>query len=253
MSSFLRAGFRSLSLLTLLNLLSHCNVFAQFSDSVHYHVKYAGAGTLNNTNGGSTYLFNNNISFNTRRRRLEGNLTAGWLYGKQGRRLTNNDLNSTLDFNRYLPLPRAYYWGLGTFEKSYSLKVNTRTQAGMGLAYNVIDRRDSLFFNISDGILYEYSNLNIGDTAQDLYNTFRNSLRLRLRYRFRSYIILEGTGFIQHSLTDGSDYIIRSNAGISLKLFKGMTFTTALLYNKVNRTRSENLLLTFGLTLEHWF
>src|SRR5690606_30739567 len=139
---------------------------AQFSDSVHYHLLYSATGMLNNTNDGNAYLLTNSLRFNMKHRRVEGSATSSWLYGEQQRQLTNNDFSNAVDFNRYTRLPHAYYWGLGTFEKSHSLKVNNRTQAGLGVAYNIIDRRDSMLLNISNGILYEYSNLNVGDTAE---------------------------------------------------------------------------------------
>ncbi len=227
-------------------------VQAQFSDSVRYHLGYSGTGVINSTDAGRSYVLTNGVRLNMRHRRVDGNVTATWLYGENGDQLTNNDLSTLADLNLRSRLPRLYYWGLASFEKSYSLKVNNRTQAGLGVAYNILDRRDSLYLNVSNGILYEFSDLVLNDSAADRYSTYRNSFRLKLRYRFRKFIVVESTGFIQHSLEDGRDYIIRGTTSISLKLNAWMAFTTALTYNKVSRTDRENLLLTFGLTMETW-
>lgn len=226
---------------------------AQFSDSTHYHIRYAGTGIYNRTEASHSYLFTNNLRLGTRHKRMEGNAVAAWLYGAQAKRLTNNDFTATLDLNYYSRLPHLYYWSLGIFEKSYSLKVNNRTQAGLGLAYNLVDRRDSLFVNISDGLLYEYSELTLADTSRELYSTVRNSLRLRTRVRLARTLTFEGAGFLQNSLDRRSDYIIRSTASLSLQLHRWLALTSALTYNKVARTQRENLLLTFGLTMDGWF
>jgi hypothetical protein len=226
---------------------------AQFTDSTHYHVLYSGTGIFNRTEASSSYLFTNSLRLSTKYKRLEGNAGANWLYGEQLKNLTNNDFTGSLDFNYYSSIPRLYYWGLGVFEKSFSLKVNNRTQAGLGLAYNLVDRRDSLFVNISNGLLYEYSDLQLADTTRELYSTLRNSLRLRTRIRLARTLTFEGTGFLQNSLQRRGDYIIRSTASLSLRLRKWLALTSALTYNKVARTERENLLLTFGLTVEDWF
>lgn len=227
--------------------------FAQFTDSTHYHVAFSGTGIFNRTEASRSYLFTNRLRLRTRHDRLESNAAISWLYGEQSERLTNNDFTSTVDFNFDSRLPHFYYWGLGVFEKSFSLKVNNRAQAGLGLAYNLLDRGDSLNINISDGLLYEYSDLQLADTTRELYRSFRNSLRLRTRIRLQRSLTFEATGFLQNSLERRGDYIIRSTASLSLQLRRWLALTSALTYNKVARTQRENLLLTFGLTVENWF
>ena len=227
-------------------------VFAQFNDSTHYHLQYAATGVLNKTNDATSYLITNTLRVNTRLRRIDANGAVNWLFGEQDRQLKNNDFNSSVDFNLRSRLPRFYYWGLGSFEKSYSLKVINRTQAGAGLAANIIDRGDSLSLNVSDGLLYEYSALQLSDSMKRYYSTVRNSFRLRLRFRVWQRLSFENTSFVQHSLRDGSDYIIRSSSNLGVKLRNWLSLTTALTYNKVTRTNSENLLLTFGLTVDGW-
>lgn len=208
---------------------------------------------MNRTDRADAFLLTNTLRVRTRGKRVDANAMATWLYGEQNRRLSNNDFNSTLDFNFRSRLPRFYYWGLGSFEKSYSLKVANRTQGGGGIAYSLLDKGDSLFLNLSNGLLYEYSALQISDTAQSFNSTVRNSFRLRMRYRWRQLVTFESTSFLQNSLDNRTDYLLRSNNSISLKLRKWMSFTTALTYNKVSRTRRENFLLTFGITLDGWF
>jgi hypothetical protein len=225
---------------------------AQFGDSVHYHLKYAGTGTLNRTNDTRSYLLNNAFRFQVKKKRMAGNATASWVYGEQDAQLSNNDFNASVDFNRFSSNPRFYYWGLGAFETSYSLKVINRSQAGFGAAYELLNDPDGLALNLSEGFLYEYSALRISDTSEEFYSTVRNSFRLRLRFKLQPWLGFESTSFAQHSLADVSDYILRSTSSLSLKLRDWLALTTALNYNKVSRTKSENLTLSFGLTLETW-
>ncbi len=229
-------------------------VRAQYSDSVHYNLKFSSTGVLNRTDNSESYLLTNVLRFGVRIKEMDLNASANYLYGQQDNSLKNNDFNSALDYNiRSRLAPRMYYWGLGSYEKSYSLKVNDRVQAGGGLAYSILDQGDSLFVNLSDGILYEYSGLRLGDTVNVQSSIARNSLRLRLRYRWRQRLIFESTSFLQNSLADGSDYILRSNNSVNLKLRKWLALTGALTYNRVSQTNKENLLITFGVTLEGWF
>lgn len=225
---------------------------AQFSDSVHYHLKYAGTGTLNRTNETRSYLLNNALNFQVEKNRVAGHAAASWVYGEQDAELSNNDFNASLDFNRYTSNPRFYYWGLGAFETSYSLKVINRSQAGFGAAYELFNDPDGLALNLSEGLLYEYSALRMTDTSEEFYSTARNSFRLRLRFKVLPWLGFESTSFAQHSLADVHDYILRSSSSLSLKLREWLALTTALNYNKVSRTKSENLTLSFGLTLETW-
>jgi hypothetical protein len=226
---------------------------AQFSDSVRYHVVYATTGVLNNTNTTFNYLFTNSLRLNTRQRKVDANAALSWVYGQQGTRLSNNDFSAVTDFNFRSKWPRFYSWGLGSFEKSYSLKVANRTQAGAGLAYRILERPDSLQLNVSNGLLYEYSELIPNDSTRDMYSTVRNSLRIRLRVRLQQLVTLDGVTFIQQSLSDGNDYIIKSNATLSIRLRRWLALSAALSYNRVERTKSENLLLTFGVTMDSWF
>jgi hypothetical protein len=226
--------------------------FAQFSDSTHYRVSYAATGVVNRTNNSNAYVFTNSLRLAARKRSVALNSSSNWIYGWQQQNLTNNDVSSLLDFNLYKTFPRFYYWGLLNYDKSYSLKIINRLQSGLGVAYSFVDR-EAAFFNISDGLLFETSTLRIDDTTKTSYQTVRNSLRLRYRYVFQKVIIVDGTHFWQPSLRDKTDYILNTHFSLSAKLLKWLNITTAATYNKVNRTRRENLLMTFGVAVEKYF
>ena len=225
---------------------------AQFTDSTFYNVNFTSSGSINSTNDGDAYLLNNGLKFGLRKKSISLNFGNSWIYGQQKRTLTNNDFNSHVDFNLYKTLPNFYYWGLGNYTTSYSLKINNQLQAGLGIAYNLLNS-DKAYLNISDGILYEESDLKLTDTTNDVYNTFRNSFRLSFRFVIKGVIIVHGAGFLQNSLQYRNDYIIKSNMGLSLKLNKWLLFTTALTYNNISRTGRENMLFTYGLTIDQYF
>jgi hypothetical protein len=232
----------------------YCSV-GQFNDTTNYYVNYSSTGIINKTNGGSSYVLNNNLRFSISRKRVSVNTTNAWIYGRQQSNLTNNDFSSGLDFNVYNKGTRRrfYYWGLGIYESSFSLKIHHRLQTGAGIGYNVIDRPNVVVI-LSDGILYEKSDLYTGNEIfGNDYETFRNSFRLKYRWLIWNNIVFEGTDFIQHSLSDRKDYILRLNANLSIKLQKWLSFTTSVTYNKLTSTRRENLLLNFGLTVEKYF
>jgi hypothetical protein len=170
------------------------------------------------------------------------------VYGKQNANLTNNDFSSSLFFNLYKTFKHFYYWGLLNYNTSYSLKVNNQLLAGAGIAYSLIDKKDA-YLNISDGILYDQSNL----LANLNYNTYRNSFRLQYHFAVKELITLDGSNFLQSSLSNSNDYIIRSTTTLGFKLRKWISLTTALTYNKMNITRSDNLTFTYGLVLDKYF
>lgn len=239
-------------------VLSVCLVFilknsnAQFNDSTFYFFRYVATGIASRTNDASNYTISNALRFSIKKKRLTLNSNANWVYGQQEKRLVNNDFFSAIDVNYYRPLRKFYYWGLVTYESSYSLKVNNRTQLGLGAAYSVVDDKD-FFVNFSDGILYEFADLKLTDSTKDIYSTFRNSFRFRFRYVYKDRLTLETVSFLQNSLQEKSDYIINTNTSISFKLVKWISLTSAIKYNRVNRNKRDNLLLTFGLTAEKYF
>lgn len=238
--------------LTLFLLLSATGLYAQFNDSTFYLAKYSTTGIVNRTNENSSFAFSNAVRFGISKNRIALNSNNNWVYGQQQKRLTNNDFSTALDFNWYTKKRKIYYWGLGSYETSYSLKVNNRTQAGLGGAYSFVDTK-GLFINLSDGILYEFADLKLTDSTNDVYSTFRNSFRFRFHYIYKERVVIDHVSFLQNSLSQQSDYIINTNTSISFKLAKWISLTGALKYNKVNRNKRDNLLLTFGLTAEKYF
>lgn len=224
---------------------------AQFNDSTLFQVKYAGTGILNRTNDGSNYISNQQLKFNMLTKKVELNNGYSWVYGQQRKILSNNDFFSTLDLNYYSRIPHFYYWALAVYESSYSLNINSRGQQGLGLAYRILDR-DSLRIIITDGIIYEQSNLNLGDSVQKVYYAFRNSLRVKAQVR-KGKMTFEGVGFYQPNLMDGNDYILKGSASLSYRFWKWLSITSAFSYNLQHLTGRENLLITFGLGFDRYF
>ena len=239
-------------LLYLLLIIAHQNAYAQFSDSTHHWTQATASGSFNRTDDGTTYLLNNSLKYGLRKKTFVMNLSNAWIYGSNPQALTNNDYTGTLDFNLYKTFPHFYYWGLVNFTSSLSLKIKSQIQNGLGIAYRFIDK-DNHLLSISDGILYEHSNIIQEDQNSVQYATFRNSFRLQYRIRYKDLITFNTVGFFQPSLQYTGDYIVTLNTSLAIKLWKWLSFTTALAYNNVNRTRRETTLLTYGLVAERFF
>jgi hypothetical protein len=225
---------------------------AQFNDSVFHYIGFNAAGIRNKTTDASSYVLTNALKFNINKEKIALNAGAAWVYGRQNSKLINNDFSASADFNLRPHSHRFYYWGLANYDKNYSLKINNRLQAGLGAAYNFGSRPDASL-NISEGVLYEATSLDLAGGTKDVYHTFRNSFRLRYRFVIYKIIILEGTNFLQNSLSYRQDYIIKATNGLSVKLNKWLNLTFSSAYNNLKRTGRQNLLLTFGLTAEKYF
>lgn len=242
--------FKYFSFLSL--LLSGFAAKAQFSDTTNYHVIYNSTGSVNRARDGSSYLLNNSLRFEIKKKAIALNASNSWVYGRSNDALTNNDYSSTVDFNLYKAIPHAYYWGLANYNTSYSLKINSQLLAGGGIAYSILDKPNT-YLNISDGVLYDLSDINTSDTTRELYHTYRNSLRLQFHFLINNLITIDSGSFLQNSLTRNNDYIIRSTFGLGFKLNNWLNLNGSLSYNKISRTQSENLLLTYGLRVEKYF
>lgn len=225
---------------------------AQYNDSVHYYTAINSNGTLNKTATNSSYVLSNSVKLGVRHRDLEFNSANSWLFGEQQKKLINNDVNISADVNLYKTFPHFYYWGLGTFTSSYSLKINSQYQAGVGIAYHFIDKKTANI-NISDGILYENSDITLKDTMRQHYSTYRNSLRLQFRWVIKDIIKLRGVNFWQPSLANSSDYVIKSSLSLGVAVNKWLSLTTSYTYNKFSRTGRENTLFNYGLMVEKYF
>jgi len=236
------------SILILFAIFGFLPLKAQYSDSTFYHLALTATGSLNETNSSNAYLLNNGLNFGIKKKDIVLNSTTNWLYGKQNSQLSNNDFSSMLNVNLYKTIPHFYYWGLINYTTSYSLKVNHQVQAGLGIAYNVIDK-ENFYVNISNGVLYDASNL----LSNANYDTYRNSLRLQYRMMIKDLILFEGSNFIQNSFKSSEDYIIKSTNTLGIQLKKWISLTTSLNYNRMNITKSENFNLTYGITLDKYF
>lgn len=240
-------------LLCLLFLIFLQNLaFGQFNDSTQYHALFNSTGSINRAKDGSSYLLNNQVRFEIKKKKVLLNFGNNWAYGKSNSTLTNNDFTSSLDFNLYGKRRDFYYWGLATYNTSYSLRINNQLLSGAGIAYSIVDRPNA-YLNISDGILYDLSDLHLNDSTRVNYHTYRNSLRLQFRFIIKELLSLDGGTFWQPSLTRKRDYNIRSSFSLGFKLNSWLSLNTSLAYNKIEVTNSENLLMTYGLKLEKWF
>lgn len=240
-------------ILSLLLFSSFClSSNAQFSDSVHHWAKFQSTGSFNRTGDGVTYLFNNAAQYRLRKKSAELNTAAAYLYGQTPEKLTNNDLNLSLDGNLYKTFPHFYYWGLLNFNSSYSLKVNGQFQAGAGAAYRVIDKEKTVF-SISNGWLFEHSDVLAATDSTVRYQTVRNSLRLQFRTTYKDFLKVGSVVYYQQSLLLASDYLLTAKANLDFKLWKWASLTTALAYTRISRTERENLLFTYGLVFEGFF
>lgn len=236
----------------LLAIVGYNNARGQFSDSVHYYGKFSSTGSINRTQDGRSYLLNNNFKLGVSKKKVALNATGGWVYGEQDSVKTNNDFTTSMDFSLLRGIRKIYYWGLANYDKSYSLKINDRFQAGAGIAYNVLDRKTA-YLSLSDGLLFENSDLFLKDTIPDVYQTVRNSFRLAYRFVIHEIVVIDGTHFLQNSIIHGGDYNIRSTSNLSILLRKWLSITATMTYNKLNRTGRENLLFNYGLTMEKYF
>lgn len=225
---------------------------AQLNDSVHYHLKYFSSGVINKTQETNSYVLNNALNFNVQHTKIGYNAMLGWVYGAQKKVITNNDFTGHADIDFLKKGKKLYYWGLVNFDKSYSLNINYRLQAGAGVAYNFIDS-PSLKINVSDGFIYEKGDLIDVVRGRDVYQIPRNSFRLSYRWDLLNVVHIEGIHFYQPSLLAINDYIIQSTNSLSIRLKKWLSINGTLIYNKVSRTQRDNLLITYGLTVEKYF
>lgn len=234
-------------------LLNNVSCYSQFSDTIDYYIATNLAGNINKTVAGTNYLFNNGAKFSIQKDRLAFNTNNNWLYGENSGKLINNDFISSTDFNLYhSPQSRFNYWGLANYTSSFSLKINSQFQGGAGVAYKLINM-ESMMLRISDGVLFESSNVVLNDSVNQTYNTIRNSLRLQFRYKFKKLLSFESASYWQPSLTYSNDYIININAGLNVKLLQWLSFTSKINYINISRTQRENMLITYGIVMEKYF
>lgn len=224
---------------------------AQWSDSTNYFIKLSSTNSINRANDKSAFLFDNGLGLSIRKERVSLNWNNTWLYGQQDGTKSNNDFSTTFDANFYRPGRKFFYWGLANYNSSFSLKIKNQLLAGAGIAYSFLDT-ETAYLNLSDGFLFDTSSI-LEDDLPVHYQTVRNSFRLAFRFVVYSRVTLQGNNFYQPSLTDGSDFNIRLNNDAFFALYKGLSLKAAITYNRVNRTGSENLLFTYGISFERYF
>lgn len=245
-------GFFSLTGWFIILSFFSVDVYGQFNDSVHYYARFATTGVVNRTNQSKSFVLNNALAFSVNNKAVALNSSAGWIYGQQGGKLTNNDFTTAFNVDLYKNTRKLYYWGIVNFTSSYSLNINHQFQGGGGIGYNIVNK-PSIEIVVSDGLLYERSSLKVDPATNDNYQTVRNSFRLRHRWVINNIITWDGMHFWQPSLLKFDDYIIRSTSNVSIKLKKWLSLTSSVTYNKLSRTNRENLLISFGITAENYF
>ncbi len=225
---------------------------AQFNDSTHYHIRYGITGIVNKTNDRNSFVLNNNLGFAINNKKTTFSLANAWIYGRLDGRLSNNDFTSAFNTDFLKNQQRIYYWGLGSFVSSFSLKVNHQLQAGGGIGINVFNK-PNLEIVVSNGLLYETSRIEKPTGIDEKYQTIRNSLRIKHRWSINDRLTLEGTHFWQPSFEKFNDYIIRTSGSVQVKLRRWLSLSSMITYNKVSLTNRENLLINFGLVAENYF
>jgi hypothetical protein len=238
--------------LVLLFILNAFRGFAQYTDSTSYYFNYAFTGSINKTQDGSANLLDNGLKIGMKKKTISMNFNNKFIYGNQNRLLSNKDFSSSFDINLYKTFPHFNYWGLATYNSSYSLKINNQWMSGVGIAYSIFDR-PNVYVNLSDGVLVDHTDLDLSNGITDKYETLRNSFRINYKFILLTNLVLNGSNFLQNSLSSRSDYIIKTTNSLNFKISKWLNLTTQLDYNKMNRNKRDNLLLTYGLSFERYF
>lgn len=226
--------------------------FCQFNDSVHHHFTFSSTGIYNKTKELKSFVLSNSAGYETSKKKIAFNTFASWIYGNQNKQLSNNDVSAGANIDYLKGIKPLYYWALLNFDESYSLKINYRFQSGAGAAYTFAKEKN-FDLSVSDGFVYETSDLTDARIGRDIYQTVRNSLRVKYRWAYNDRFILEGSNFIQPSVLSLKDYIVKLNNKLSVKLNKWLAINASMDYNKISRTNRENILLTYGLTVEKYF
>lgn len=226
--------------------------FCQFNDSVHHHFTFGSTGIYNQTKDLKSFVLNNNASFEINEKRLSFSASGSWIYGKQQKQLSNNDVSVSGNVDYLKDVQKLYYWGLMNYDKSYSLKINYRFQSGIGVGYTFV-KSPHLNFQVTDGFIFETSDLTDPARGKDIYQTVRNSLRIKYNWSYKNTFVLSGTNFVQPSIISLDDYILKFNNKLTVKLYKWLSLAATMDYNKISRTNRENLLLTFGVSIDEYF
>lgn len=255
---------KTTTILTLLALLYYTQISTaqeEKEDIKHHKVNVAATGSLNKTTSDVINVYNTNIRYGYTIENAEFNASAKWIYGSKTAGLSNNDVILSIDGNRFHKRIKKFNtWVLGSFTSSYSLNIFSQFQAGVGVAYKITflekerettektrKHTDAISLRMSNGIIYEQSNVINAESKQELYNVFRNSLRVQLQAQAWDKVELSGTFYWQPVLNNLRDRNIILDIALGFKIANNIKFDTRLGYNYISRTAKENLTLTYGV------
>lgn len=227
-------------------------VQAQFNDSINHYMYLGSTGTFSKTNDLQSYVLANNVKFTVSKKKFSFHTANSWVYGEQSDVLSNNDFSSLVEFDFLKNQNRIYYWGNGTFDKSYSLKIDYRFQIGAGLGFNIV-KSPKLLLNLTEGILFENGNLIDRDLGEREYDVWRNSARFRYRWVIQDIVILDGFVLYQPSISTRHDTIFKTATTLSIKVRKWLSLSSAFTYNEITLTNRRNLIVTYGIVMERFF
>jgi hypothetical protein len=233
-------------------LCIHLIANAQFNDTINSYISVSATGNFNRTNEVRSSLSSNILEFKRRTKHIAANTTLKYIYGKQNAATVNNDFYGVQELNRYIKSQRFYAWVLASYGQIYSLGIRHQFQAGPGLAYTIL-QKSYLSFNISDGILYEYRELRDEKLSNLKDQAIRNSLRLQVKANIKEAVTLTSTLFLQNSLSDSRDAIIREETELAVRIYRVLSVAMKIQYNMLTSTQKETLLVTWGLTYKSYF
>lgn len=231
-------------------------------------LEVSASGSLNKTATDLINVYNTHIRYSYTLDKTEFNAQTKWIYGSKLAGISNNDVTITLDGNRFHDQKKHLNsWILGSFTSSYSLNIYSQLQAGVGLAYKFEllkqdrikkDEKETPYQNlitlrVSNGIIYEHSNILNKESVQEMYYILRNSLRLQLVANMWHNVSLRGTYFWQPALNDIKDVNMIADVSLGIKLSNNIKFDTKFAYNYITRTAKENLIFTYGISTTFMF
>jgi hypothetical protein len=236
----------------LIVIVSSGTAHAQFNDSINHYLYVGSTGTFSKTNDLDSYVLANSVKFTVSKKRISFNTANSWVYGKQSDVKSNDDFSSLIEFDLLKKQKRLYYWGNGTFDKSYSLQIDYRYQAGTGIGLNIA-QQPNLVLNVTEGLIYETGSLLDRDLGERRYNVWRNSARFKYRWVIQDIVILDGFVLYQPSISTRNDVIFKTSTTLSVKVRKWLSLSSAFTYNEITLTDRRNLIVTYGVVMERFF
>jgi hypothetical protein len=225
--------------------------FAQFNDSTRYYLGYSLTGSYNKNHLNTSFVLSNSLQFKHKAEDLLYNLNLRHVLGKQQYRTVNNDFTGLFDVNRFLFFPGFYTWGLASYSSLFSVNVDHQVQIGAGIAYNLVNKK-RFKLNLSDGIIYDFSQIRVSDSIPLTYGTYRNSVRLQVKLFVKEFFTLQSAVYVQHSLKTSHDMIIRGEGELILHLSDVIKGNMKVQYNQFSLTEQKSLFITWGILLNKY-